>query len=56
MSAADRVVALAGGRVVLDAEPAAVADPAVLEGLYGTPFEVLREGSRPVVVPAGPAA
>jgi len=47
---ADRLVALAGGRVVADGTPAEILRPEVLEGLFGSRFEIVGSAERPVPV------
>ncbi len=49
---ADRVVLLARGRVVADAEPSAALDPVLLAVAYDTPFEVLRGAGGLVIAQA----
>ena len=46
----DRVCALRGGAVSWTGPPTRALDPARLEALYGTPFEVLAHAGRPVVL------
>ncbi|MDP2228979.1 MAG: ATP-binding cassette domain-containing protein [Moraxellaceae bacterium] len=38
LRSADRVIALAGGRILADGEPAAIADPALLQHVFGVAF------------------
>lgn len=54
---ADRVVMLAGGRVVADGPPDGALEPAVLRAAYGPGFDVLQapDGRRAVVPSAGPS-
>ena len=47
---ADRIVALADGRVVHVGPPAELMTPEILEHVFGTPVEVRREGPYPLAV------
>jgi iron complex transport system ATP-binding protein len=55
----DRLLALAGGRVLASGRPAEILRPDVLERLFRARFEIVREGERPVTIlrldPAGRA-
>lgn len=49
----DHVVALKGGRLVLQGSPADLMQPAVLERIYGLPMQVLtRPDGNPIAIPA----
>ena len=47
---ADRIVALAGGEVSHVGTPDEIMQPEVLEEIFGTPMQVLRDGEYPVAV------
>lgn len=47
---ADRIVALAGGRVAHVGSPAEIMEPAVLESVFGTPVQVRADGAYPLAV------
>ncbi|MBV0893881.1 ATP-binding cassette domain-containing protein [Microbacterium sp. NC79] len=47
---ADRIVALAGGEVTHVGTPNEIMRPEVLEEIFGTPMQVLRDGDYPVAV------
>lgn len=47
---ADRIVALAGGRLVASGTPAEIITPEVLERVFETPVEVLQHAGHPVAV------
>ncbi|MBI5947059.1 MAG: ABC transporter ATP-binding protein [Chloroflexi bacterium] len=54
---ADRVIALAGGRIVFDGRPAEFLDPAFLERVFGVPMTIVRgpDGLPMPVMATGPA-
>ena len=46
----DRLLALAGGRVLAVGSPAEILRPELLDRLFGTRFEIVRGGERPVTI------
>lgn len=52
---ADRLVAMAGGRILASGDPEQVLSPAVIEVVFGMPSEVVRDpvSGRPMVLPIG---
>jgi iron complex transport system ATP-binding protein len=49
---ADRVVVIAGGRVVRDGTPLVVLEPELVRDVFGEGWTVIRRDGRPVIVPA----
>jgi iron complex transport system ATP-binding protein len=48
---ADRIVVLAGGRVVRDAPPAAVIEQRLVAEIFGAGWRIAVEDGRPVIFP-----
>ncbi len=46
----DRLLGLAAGRVLAVGSPAEVLEPELLSRLFGTRFEIVRGGERPVTL------